>query len=87
MFVGLFDGLVQGCIPVVFNGQTANTMYTWHWPETFWDEELIVFLFLFLLFTAFYFCLFDGYELLILKYLHSILHIGYNSNRNSESCS
>ena len=34
---GLFDGILQGCIPVVFNVGTAENMYTWHWEEEFWE--------------------------------------------------
>lgn len=35
---GLFDSLLQGCIPVVFDPLTATVMYTWHWDEEFWKE-------------------------------------------------
>lgn len=35
---GLFDSLLQGCIPVVFDPLTASSMYTWHWEESFWKE-------------------------------------------------
>eukprot|EP01038_Epipyxis_sp_PR26KG_P004238 gene4238-6015_t len=35
---GLFDSLLQGCIPVVFDPLTASVMYTWHWEESFWNE-------------------------------------------------
>ena len=38
MCAGLFDGLLQGCIPVTFDIQTAENMYTWHWEQTFWKE-------------------------------------------------
>jgi hypothetical protein len=33
---GLFDSLLQGCIPVTFDDLTASVMYTWHWSEEFW---------------------------------------------------
>eukprot|EP01035_Chromulina_nebulosa_P018706 gene18706-24465_t len=35
---GLFDSLLQGCIPVLFDPLTAEVMYTWHWDESFWKE-------------------------------------------------
>lgn len=35
---GLFDSLLQGCIPVVFDVLTSSVMYTWHWDESFWNE-------------------------------------------------
>lgn len=35
---GLFDSLLQGCIPVTFDALTASVMYTWHWEESFWKE-------------------------------------------------
>ncbi len=35
---GLFDTLLQGCIPVVFDPLTAAVMYTWHWEEAFWKQ-------------------------------------------------
>ena len=35
---GLFDSLLQGCIPVTFDDLTAAVMYTWHWSEEFWRE-------------------------------------------------
>lgn len=35
---GLFDSLLQGCIPVLFDVLTASVMYTWHWEESFWKE-------------------------------------------------
>jgi hypothetical protein len=35
---GLFDSLLQGCIPVIFDVLTANVMYTWHWSESFWND-------------------------------------------------
>ena len=38
---GLFDSLLQGCIPVVFDPLTARVMYTWHWDESFWKDILI----------------------------------------------
>jgi hypothetical protein len=37
---GLFDGLLMGCIPVVFDIQTAENMYTWHWEQAFWEQVL-----------------------------------------------
>lgn len=40
---GLFDAMLQGCIPVTFSHQTATTMYTWHWTEEFWKEVSIEF--------------------------------------------
>ena len=40
---GLFDSLLQGCIPVVFDDLTASVMYTWHWEETFWREVCVTF--------------------------------------------
>lgn len=42
---GLFDSLLQGCIPVVFDALTASVMYTWHWEEAFWREISVEFLF------------------------------------------
>lgn len=38
---GLFDSILQGCIPVVFDPLTASVMYTWHWEETFWKEVIV----------------------------------------------
>lgn len=38
---GLFDGLLQGCIPVVFDALTAEIMYTWHWEEAFWKDVIV----------------------------------------------
>lgn len=38
---GLFDSILQGCIPVVFDVLTASVMYTWHWEESFWNEVVI----------------------------------------------
>lgn len=35
---GLFDSLLQGCIPVTFDPLTASVMYTWHWEEKFWND-------------------------------------------------
>ena len=35
---GLFDSILQGCIPVTFDSLTAKVMYTWHWEEEFWSE-------------------------------------------------
>lgn len=35
---GLFDSILQGCIPVVFDPLTASCMYTWHWEEEFWKK-------------------------------------------------
>jgi hypothetical protein len=35
---GLFDSLLQGCIPVIFDSLTAPVMYTWHWSESFWYD-------------------------------------------------
>ena len=40
---GLFDSLIQGCIPVTFDPLTAIVMYTWHWEEAFWKEVTIEF--------------------------------------------
>mmetsp|Transcript_9185 Transcript_9185/g.9255 ORF Transcript_9185/g.9255 Transcript_9185/m.9255 type:complete len:482 (+) Transcript_9185:343-1788(+) len=40
---GLFDGILQGCIPVVFSCLTASCMYTWHWEESFWKSVVIEF--------------------------------------------
>lgn len=34
---GLFDAIVMGCLPVTFDMLTASVMYTWHWPEIFWN--------------------------------------------------
>ena len=42
---GLFDSLLQGCIPVIFDVLTANVMYTWHWNESFWNDISVQFLF------------------------------------------
>ena len=38
---GLFDSILQGCIPVTFDVLTAKVMYTWHWEESFWKDILI----------------------------------------------
>lgn len=38
---GLFDAILQGCIPVLFDALTAAVMYTWHWEEAFWEEIAI----------------------------------------------
>lgn len=38
---GLFDSILQGCIPVVFDVLTASVMYTWHWEEAFWKEVIV----------------------------------------------
>lgn len=35
---GLFDSILLGCIPVVFDPLTAEVMYTWHWEEEFWKQ-------------------------------------------------
>jgi Exostosin family len=40
---GLFDAVLQGCIPVTFDALTASTMYTWHWEEEFWNAASIEF--------------------------------------------
>ncbi len=40
---GLFDSMLQGCLPVTFEDLTASVMYTWHWDEEFWREVLIEF--------------------------------------------
>lgn len=40
---GLFDSLLQGCIPVVFDALTASVMYTWHWEEDFWKQVVVEF--------------------------------------------
>jgi hypothetical protein len=40
---GLFDSLLQGCIPVVFDALTASVMYTWHWEEAFWQQVIVEF--------------------------------------------
>lgn len=40
---GLFDSILQGCIPVVFDVLTASVMYTWHWEEDFWKQVVIEF--------------------------------------------
>ena len=40
---GLFDGMLQGCIPVVFSCLSASCMYTWHWEEEYWQRILIEF--------------------------------------------
>ncbi len=42
---GLFDSILQGCIPVTFDQLTASVMYTWHWEEKFWQEVSIDFTF------------------------------------------
>ena len=34
---GLFDAILMGCLPVTFDMLTASVMYTWHWPEIFWN--------------------------------------------------
>lgn len=39
---GLFDSLLQGCIPVTFDDLTAAVMYTWHWSEEFWREVSVM---------------------------------------------
>lgn len=38
---GLFDSILQGCIPVVFDALTARVMYTWHWEESFWHDVIV----------------------------------------------
>eukprot|EP01032_Pedospumella_encystans_P010716 gene10716-12502_t len=38
---GLFDSILQGCIPVTFDVLTASVMYTWHWEEAFWKDVII----------------------------------------------
>lgn len=38
---GLFDSILQGCIPVTFDPLTASSMYTWHWEEEFWLDVTI----------------------------------------------
>lgn len=38
---GLFDGLLQGCIPVVFDIQSAEAMYTWHWEQEYWEDVVV----------------------------------------------
>jgi len=38
---GLFDSMLQGCIPVCFEDLTAAVMYTWHWEEEFWRDAMI----------------------------------------------
>jgi len=38
---GLFDSMLQGCLPVVFEDLTASVMYTWHWEEAFWRKVAI----------------------------------------------
>ena len=38
---GLFDSMLQGCIPVTFEDLTASVMYTWHWDEEFWRDVLV----------------------------------------------
>ena len=35
---GLFDSILLGCIPIVFDPLTAEVMYTWHWEEDFWKQ-------------------------------------------------
>ena len=40
---GLFDSILLGCIPVVFDPLTAHVMYTWHWEEEFWKEIMVEF--------------------------------------------
>lgn len=42
---GLFDSILQGCIPVTFDALTASSMYTWHWEEEFWKSVSIEFAF------------------------------------------
>jgi Exostosin family len=42
---GLFDSLLQGCIPVLFDDLTAAVMYTWHWDESFWKQVSVDFVF------------------------------------------
>lgn len=42
---GLFDSMLQGCIPVVFDKLTASVMYTLHWPEEYWDSVVVELLF------------------------------------------
>jgi len=40
---GLFDSILLGCIPVVFDPLTAAVMYTWHWEEAFWKQVIVEF--------------------------------------------
>ena len=40
---GLFDSILLGCIPVVFNPLSASVMYTWHWSEKLWKDVLVEF--------------------------------------------
>jgi hypothetical protein len=40
---GLFDSILLGCIPVVFDPLTAEVMYTWHWEESFWRKVVVSF--------------------------------------------
>ena len=40
---GLFDGILHGCIPVVFSCLTASCMYTWHWSADLWKDIVIEF--------------------------------------------
>jgi hypothetical protein len=40
---GLFDSILQGCIPVLYDPLTAAVMYTWHWEESFWKENSVSF--------------------------------------------
>lgn len=42
---GLFDSILQGCIPVTFDLLTATVMYTWHWEEKFWQDVSVEFTF------------------------------------------
>ena len=38
---GLFDGIMFGCIPVVFHPLTASAMYTWHWSAKLWRDVVV----------------------------------------------
>lgn len=38
----LFDSILLGCIPVVFDPLTAAVMYTWHWEESFWKQVTLL---------------------------------------------
>ena len=38
---GLFDGIMFGCIPVVFHPLSASAMYTWHWSTQLWKEIVV----------------------------------------------
>jgi hypothetical protein len=38
---GLFDSMLQGCLPVIFDALTAKVMYTWHWSEDYWKDVMI----------------------------------------------